>query len=179
MPPAWKLNIETSAHSAARRKNMKTRKLSFIAGFLAGAAAAFTAGAWAQSQAHVVWHWPESMEAVHAAPKNHRVLFENDHVRLLEVHVQPGETENMHGHIWPSVFAFDAVQPKGTNHIMDSDTQPHGREFEDADWYTPQCRTMGPQAPHQITDLDVFPQHFYRIEFKQMDGKSIESRTSY
>jgi hypothetical protein len=158
---------------------MSARKLSFIAGFFAGAAVALAASAWAQSQARVVWHWPESMEAVRAAPKNHKVLFENDHVRLLEVRVQPGETENMHGHIWPSVFAFDAVQPKGTNRIIDSDTQPHGREFEDADWYTPQCRTLGPQAPHQIADLDVFPQHFYRIEFKQMDGKSIKSRASY
>jgi NIF3 (NGG1p interacting factor 3) protein len=55
----------------------------------------------------------------------------------------------------------------------------HGREFEDADWYAPQCRTLGPRASDQIADLDVFPQHFYRIEFKQMDGKSIESRTSY
>jgi hypothetical protein len=102
---------------------MSARKLSFIAGFFAGAAVALAAAAWAQSQARVVWHWPESMEAVRAAPKNHKVLFENDHVRLLEVRVQPGETENMHGHIWPSVFAFDAVQPKGTNRIIDSDTQ--------------------------------------------------------
>ncbi len=109
---------------------MNKRKFSSIAGFLAGIAFAFVAGAWAQSQTRVVWHWPDSLEAVHAAPKNHKVLFEDDHVRLLEVRVQPGETENMHGHIWPSVFAYDAVQPKGTNHIMDSDTQPHGREFE-------------------------------------------------
>jgi hypothetical protein len=51
---------------------MNTRKLSFIAGFLAGAAVALAAGAWAQSQGRVVWHWPEPIEAVHAAPKNHK-----------------------------------------------------------------------------------------------------------
>jgi hypothetical protein len=62
---------------------------------------------------------------------------------------------------------------------MDSDTQPHGREFENEDWYTPQCRALGPQAPHQVSDADTFPQHFYRIEFKKMDGKSIESKSSY
>jgi len=61
----------------------------------------------------------------------------------------------MHGHISPSVFAYDAMQPKGTNHVMDSDTQPHDREFENEDWYTPQCRTLEPQAPHQITDLET------------------------
>jgi hypothetical protein len=179
MPSARNSKAEMSAHGNARRQIMNKRKFSSIAGFLTGIAFAFVAGAWAQSQTRVVWHWPDSLEAVHAAPKNHKVLFEDDHVRLLEVRVQPGETENLHGHIWPSVFAYDAVQPKGTNHIMDSDTQPHGREFENEDWYTPQCRALGPQAPHQVTDLDVFPQHFYRIEFKKMDGKSIESKASY
>jgi hypothetical protein len=179
MPLARISKAELSAHSNARRQIMNKRRFSSIAGFFAAIAVAFVAGAWAQSQARVVWRWPDSMEAVHAAPKNNKVLFENDHIRLLEVRVQPGETENMHGHIWPSVFAYDAVQPKGTNHVIDSDTQSHGREFENADWYAPQCRTMGPQALHQITDTDVFPQHFYRIEFKQMDGKSVESKTSY
>jgi hypothetical protein len=38
---------------------------------------------------------------------------------------------------------------------------------------------MGAQAPHQVTDADILPQHFYRIEFKKMDGRSIESKTSY
>ncbi len=158
---------------------MRARRLALVGGFLVAVPAAFVAGALAQSQARVVWHWPDSLEAVHAAPKNHKVLFENDHVRLLEVTVRPGETENMHGHPSPSVFAFDAVQPKGTNHILDGDTGPVPRAFEDADWHTPQCMTMGTQAPHQITNLDTFPQHFYRIEFKKMDGNSVESKTSY
>ena len=158
---------------------MNARRFSSIAGVLAGILAAFVAGLWAQTQARIVWHWPESLEAVHAAPKNHKVLFENDHVRFLEVRVQPGETENMHGHIWPSVFAFDAVQPKDTNHIMDGDTLSAGRQFVDFDWYTPQCATLGPEAPHQVTNQDTFPMHFYRIEFKTMEGKSIESKTSY
>jgi hypothetical protein len=159
--------------------NMDARRLSLFAGFLVAVAAAFLVGAWAQTQVRVVWHWPRALEAVEAAPKNHKVLFENDHVRLLEVTVQPGETENMHGHPSPSVFALDAIQPKGSNHILDGDTQPVKRAYEGADWHTPQCMTMGTQAPHQITNLDTFPQHFYRIEFKKMDGKSIESKTSY
>jgi hypothetical protein len=31
------------------------------------------------------WTWPPSMDAVVAAPESHRVLFENDDVRVLEV----------------------------------------------------------------------------------------------
>jgi hypothetical protein len=150
-----------------------------IAAFSCGLTAAFVAGTWAQSQGRIVWHWPESMEAVRAAPKNHRVLFENDHIRLLEVTVQPGETENMHGHLWPSVFAIDAVQPKLTNHLLEGGTRNTTRAYEDADWSEPICRTLAVQAPHQISVTDTFPLHFYRLEFKKMDGKGIESKAAY
>lgn len=40
-----------------------------------------------------------------AAPKSHRVVFENSFVRVLEVTVPPaGETIPMHHHRWPSFF---------------------------------------------------------------------------
>ena len=66
------------------------------------------------------------------------------------------------------------------NHNLEGgdSSNPPKRQYEDADWYQPQCHTMGPQAPHQVTILDSFPQHFYRIEFKKMDGKDIETNWS-
>jgi hypothetical protein len=130
---------------------MKLRKLLQVFGIAAAIGISFAAGAWAQSK-RVIWHWPDSMDAQNAAPKNHKVLFENDHVLLLEVTIEPGETENMHGHKWPSIFAYDAVQPKLNNHtLVDDGRQLVGREFEDKDWYEPQCRPLGPEAPHQVT----------------------------
>lgn len=153
---------------------MKVRRLAFALAFAFVLGVTFMAGAWAQAQ-HVIWKWPNSMEAVVAAPKIHHVLFENDHIRLLEVNVQPGETEPMHGHMYPSVFAYDAVQPKLKNHILDGTDAVVDRRYEDADWDQPQCRTMPIQAPHQVTILEPFPQHFYRLEFKKMDGKKIET----
>jgi hypothetical protein len=36
------------------------------------------------------WTWPPSMDAVVAAPESHRVLFENDDVRVLEVIIAAG-----------------------------------------------------------------------------------------
>ena len=36
------------------------------------------------------WTWPPSMDAVVAAPESHRVLFENDDVRALEVTIAAG-----------------------------------------------------------------------------------------
>jgi len=58
------------------------------------------------------WPWSSSMDAVNAAPKNHKVLYEDDRVRILEVTVQPGEKENMHTHQWPSVLIVDSPAKK-------------------------------------------------------------------
>jgi hypothetical protein len=47
--------------------------------------------------------WPPHLEALVAAPANHRLLHEDDEVRVLKVTVQPGERENLH-HRWPSIM---------------------------------------------------------------------------
>jgi len=48
--------------------------------------------------------WPPHLDALVAAPANHRLLFEDDAVRVLEVTVEPGERENLHHHRWPSLM---------------------------------------------------------------------------
>ncbi len=50
------------------------------------------------------WNWPDEMDALIAAPKHHRLLFENEQVRVLETVVAPGETVPVHTHRWPSVL---------------------------------------------------------------------------
>lgn len=48
--------------------------------------------------------FPDGYDAVQAAPKSHKVLFENALVRVLEVDVpKAGETVPMHHHRWPSL----------------------------------------------------------------------------
>lgn len=54
---------------------------------------------------------PDRFDALIAAPGNHRVIFENDQVRVLSVTVGPGETEPPHHHPLPSVFHIDEAQP--------------------------------------------------------------------
>lgn len=49
--------------------------------------------------------FPDGYNAVQAAPKSHRVIFENLLVRVLEVILPPlGASEPMHHHRWPSFF---------------------------------------------------------------------------
>jgi predicted metal-dependent enzyme (double-stranded beta helix superfamily) len=48
--------------------------------------------------------FPDGFDAVQAAPKSHKVIFENGFVRVLEVSVSPGTTVPMHHHRWPSLL---------------------------------------------------------------------------
>ena len=48
--------------------------------------------------------WSAAQDAVQAAPQNHRVILENDKVRVLDVTVPPRTKENIHAHCWPSVL---------------------------------------------------------------------------
>src|SRR5262245_27827512 len=151
----------------------------------------------------------DPMDAVIAAPKNHKVLFEDDHVRLLEVTVQPGETENMHVHQNPSVLAYDAAQPRLRSRRARGKSGGWGRNHQGADGIIaalnppapvaeamrrrsvdfPIALTMGwpiamamagdKSGAHQVTNLDTFPHHFYRLEFKRVEGNDIMKRTSY
>lgn len=50
------------------------------------------------------------LDAVAAAPEHHRVVFENERVRVLEVRVAPGQTEPVHVHRWPSVMHIEQAQ---------------------------------------------------------------------
>jgi hypothetical protein len=122
----------------------------------------------------IAWTWDMKLEAVNAAPKIHKILFENDRLRLLEVTIHAGEQEPMHGHQYPSVFAFDAPQPNMENEQLDGSKAVVNQLFMDGD--LPQCRSMPVQPPHRVTINDSFQQHFYRLEFKKVDGADILKR---
>ncbi len=49
------------------------------------------------------WPWPDELDALSAAPQNHRVLLENELVRVLQTHIPVGSTTPVHTHRWPSV----------------------------------------------------------------------------
>ena len=71
---------------------------------LAGAiGAAFLLG---QSTGNFDKWWRPENDALAAAPKNHKLLFENDEVRVLEVTVPPGVREPAHAHRYPSVLYY-------------------------------------------------------------------------
>jgi hypothetical protein len=134
--------------------------------------------------------YPIALDSVHAAPNNHYLHYEDDHIRFLEVVFRPGETENLHGHPYPSVFANDSVGSVGemlagaTPIVKDHPLNPSDPRNAPIGGVTPgapgevfpTCTTMDPQAPHQATGLASYPIHFYRLEFKRIDGDDIKTK---
>jgi mannose-6-phosphate isomerase-like protein (cupin superfamily) len=47
--------------------------------------------------------WPPQLDALIAAPSHHRLLLENDRVRVLDTEIKPGEKTPVHTHQWPAV----------------------------------------------------------------------------
>ena len=52
------------------------------------------------------WPWPESLDALVAAPDHHTLLLENERIRVLETHIPAGDTTPVHTHRWPSVYTI-------------------------------------------------------------------------
>ncbi len=79
------------------------RKLPLIAFFTA--ISLMTLGGYFYAYGQDKSGFPEGFDAVQAAPNSHKVIFENELVRVLEVTVPPpGTMEPMHHHRWPSFF---------------------------------------------------------------------------
>jgi quercetin dioxygenase-like cupin family protein len=109
--------------------------------------------------------WPNALDATVAAPLNHKVVLENERVRVLEVTVQPGEREPVHGHKWPSVMYVMAEDL-----IRDYDSEGkllYDSRTDKARMKTPYTIWMPPQAPHSVENLSKTPLRLLRVELKQ------------
>jgi hypothetical protein len=121
----------------------------------------------AAKDATVSWPWPDSMDAISAAPKNHKILYEDERVRILDVTVEPGEKENMHHHRWPSVLIIDSPAKK-KEYTWDGKVISTDRPS--AETPIPIIIRMGPAKPHAIENVDTNSLHLYRIELKKLES---------
>ena len=134
-------------------------------------------------------------DSVVAAAANNQVLYENDHIRLIEVTIRPGETEPFHTHPYPTISIFDAVQPSSSYEGLDGRKTILGRNFTKFGTtlslqLTKQTKTGWADKlpvvevepanpnPHKCTNIDIFTYHYYRLEFKRIDGNdSVDAAT--
>ena len=109
-------------------------------------------------------------DAVIAAPAHHKVLFENDRLRVLEVTLQPDEEEPVHHHRWPSVFVFDQVRPPIHDISPDGTPLPPNRDVVQAveKWDGKGCLVvhMAPQPAGRVLNASGQTLHGIRVEMK-------------
>lgn len=49
------------------------------------------------------WPWPDSLDAIVAAPEHHAVLLEDERVRVLHTKIPPGDVVPLHTHRWGGI----------------------------------------------------------------------------
>jgi hypothetical protein len=120
--------------------------------------------AWPAVRPTKACQWPDALDAVNAAPGNHKVVLENDRVRVLDVTVAPGEREKLHAHCRYSVMylmqegIYRDYDAKG-GLAEEVKQAPPASKFPMTLW-------LGPQAPHAVHNLDPKPTRLLRIELK-------------
>ncbi len=106
------------------------------------------------------WWTPET-DALVAAPQHHKLLFENDEVKVLEVSIPPGVREPLHAHRYPSVLYYVSAA-----HLMEYSPgampADRGHKADGDVIFLP----IGP--PHQMENLESSkPLKAIRVELKK------------
>ncbi len=110
--------------------------------------------------------WPARLNVVEAAPKNHRILIENDRVRVLEVTLLPGEIEMLYHYRWPSVLyiqeAGDFIDFDGDGKVIfDTRTLPEPLQYPLSMWKELEAR-------HAVENLSLTQtMRLIRLEIKE------------
>ena len=98
--------------------------------------------------------------------------------------MRPGETTPAHGNPYASVLAFNS-QAVAAGEVVTTELDPqsplNGRGSGQGpapsvfNMRVPTCATVGPQALHTLRNKSTVPLHYYRIEFKRIDGDDFPS----
>jgi hypothetical protein len=109
------------------------------------------------------WPWPDTMDALLAAPASHRVLLDNDRVRVLEVVIEAGAREPEHTHQAPSVMIVDEPARiryyAGGTLRFESQARPGHPAGVRVRW-------LEPEGPHSVENIDQHRYHAIRVELK-------------
>ncbi len=109
------------------------------------------------------WPWPETMDALLAAPASHRVLLENDQIRVLEVVIEPGTREPEHTHQAASVMIID--EPARIRYYV-GDALRFESQKRSGSPPGVRIRWMEPEGPHSVENIDQRRHHAIRVELK-------------
>jgi hypothetical protein len=104
------------------------------------------------------------LDAMTAAPDHHSIILENDHVRVLDTRLRPGEQTPVHAHEWPATLYvlswsdFVRTDSRGAL-LLDSRTMAAAPMTGEALWGAP----LPPHSVRNIGDKDL---HVIAVELK-------------
>jgi quercetin dioxygenase-like cupin family protein len=102
-----------------------------------------------------------AQDALEVAPEHYTVMLENDHVRVLEVKIKPGEKEAMHTH--PATVHIELVPTKVKI------AYPDGKSVE-LEGHQGEAIWVGP-VKHTVENIGNTEIHAYIIELKDIPYK--------
>jgi len=111
-----------------------------------------------------IQQWPAELDALIAAPQHHKLLFENEWVRILDTSIPAGEMTRVHVHQFPSALYFLSwshfirYDAEG-NVIVDSRTLAKTPAIGAALW-------SGPLTPHALKNIGTNDLHVISVEVK-------------
>ena len=109
-----------------------------------------------------VWSWPDSLDARIVAPESHKILLENEYVRVIEVTIKPGTKEPAHIHKWPSVMIVDVPTDLRYYDEDNKAVEITGRYKTKTEW-------IDPERLHAVENVDNKKEyHAIRIELKKL-----------
>lgn len=109
--------------------------------------------------------WPEELDALIAAPKHHKLLLENESVRVLDTCIPRGETTEIHTHQWRStlyVLQFsDFIRYDIDGNILLDSRNLDSKPLPGTALWTE------PLIPHSLKNVGVTDLHVISVELKQ------------
>ena len=128
------------------------------------------------------WPYNIAYDSIVVAPNNFKLLFEDGKMRFIEVTIRPGETTPMHGDPYPTVFVYNSISGDPslvTETYLDPASPLNGQGGGHSgppklyNLTAPTCGTVAPQGPHKIHNGLTVPVHYYRVEYKRIDGDGL------
>lgn len=116
------------------------------------------------SENNNAWPWPDELDAVIAAPKHHKLVLENERVRVLDTRIPAGDTVPVHTHRWPAVYHTikrgPFIRRDGEGKVL-YDSRTDGRRD------MPSAAFLDCLPPHSVENVGETEIHLVSVELKR------------
>lgn len=118
------------------------------------------------------WPWPDSLDALTAAPAHHDLLLENESVRVIQTRIPAGDTVPLHTHRWGGVAYLmswsDFIRRDQDGKVLlDSRQAGVPPEIPAAQW-------LQPLPPHTVENVGSDTIRILIVELKPAAGTQRE-----